>query len=301
MNKEEIKKIFQNNGLDVVGIAPIGPYYELKKILEEKVTKGLVTGMEEPDIEKRINPKLIMEDAASIIVCAFPYHIEVNNQSNISKYCYGLDYHLVIKDKLDKICEAIKEKYKDFNYKIFADNGPLVDRYLAYLSGIGYYGINNNIITDKYGSYVFIGYIVNNFDLEHDNPTRKTCMKCNKCVKYCPGNALEGNYKIDPKKCVSFITQKKDELTLEEIDKMKKNKSLFGCDICQQVCPHNIDICESNIEEFRNDLITTLSEEEISSISNKEFKRRYKDRAFSWRGRNIIKRNIDILNGKSME
>ena len=115
MNKEEIKKIFQNNGLDVVGIAPIGPYYELKKILEEKVTEGLVTGMEEPDIEKRINPKLIMEDAASIIVCAFPYHIEVNSQSNISKYCYGLDYHLVIKDKLDKICEAIKEKYKDYH------------------------------------------------------------------------------------------------------------------------------------------------------------------------------------------
>ncbi|WP_343345064.1 tRNA epoxyqueuosine(34) reductase QueG [Terrisporobacter petrolearius] len=301
MNKDEIKNLFYNRGLDVVGVAPIGPYYELRKNLEEKVNANLVTGMEEPDIEKRINPKLIMEDASSIIVCAFPYYIEQNQRSNISKYCYGLDYHLVIKERLNNICEEIKNIDETFDYKVFADNGPLVDRHLAYLSGIGYYGINNNIITDKYGSYVFIGYIVNNYDLEPDKPTNKTCIKCNKCVKYCPGNALEGNYKMDPKKCVSFITQKKEELTLEEIEKIKKNESIFGCDICQQVCPHNKHICESNIEEFTLNLITNLNEEEINNISNKEFKRRYKNRAFSWRGKNIIKRNMNILKEKSMK
>ena len=301
MNKKEIIELFNKKGLNTVGIAPIGPYYELKKVLKDKVEKNLITGMEEPDLEKRVNPKLIMENAKSIIVCVFPYHIEDKYESNISRYCYGMDYHLVIKEKLNEICEEIKNVDEKFDYRVFADNGPLVDRYLAYLAGIGYYGINNNLITDKYGSYVFIGYIVNNYDLEVDNPTNKTCIKCNKCVKYCPGNALEGNYKMNPKKCLSYITQKKEELTLEEKDKMKKNKLIFGCDICQIVCPHNKDICESNIEEFTTDLITNLDEEEISSISNKEFKRRYKNRAFSWRGRNIIKRNMDIVNEKSME
>ena len=301
MNKKEIIELFNKKGLNTVGIAPIGPYYELKKVLKDKVEKNLITGMEEPDLEKRVNPKLIMENAKSIIVCVFPYHIEDKYESNISRYCYGMDYHLVIKEKLNEICEEIKGVDEKFDYRVFADNGPLVDRYLAYLAGIGYYGINNNLITDKYGSYVFIGYIVNNYDLEVDNPTNKTCIKCNKCVKYCPGNALEGNYKMNPKKCLSYITQKKEELTLEEKDKMKKNKLIFGCDICQIVCPHNKDICESNIEEFTTDLITNLDEEEISSISNKEFKRRYKNRAFSWRGRNIIKRNMDIVNEKSME
>ena len=301
MNKKEIIELFNKKGLNTVGIAPIGPYYELKKVLKDKVEKNLITGMEEPDLEKRINPKLIMENAKSIIVCVFPYHIEDKYESNISRYCYGMDYHLVIKEKLNEICEEIKSVDEKFEYRVFADNGPLVDRYLAYLAGIGYYGINNNLITDKYGSYVFIGYIVNNYDLEVDNPTNKTCIKCNKCVKYCPGNALEGNYKMNPKKCLSYITQKKEELTLEEKDKMKKNKLIFGCDICQIVCPHNKDICESNIEEFTTDLITNLDEEEISSISNKEFKRRYKNRAFSWRGRNIIKRKMDIVNEKSME
>ena len=301
MNKKEIIELFNKKGLNTVGIAPIGPYYELKKVLKDKVEKNLITGMEEPDLEKRVNPKLIMENAKSIIVCVFPYHIEDKYESNISRYCYGMDYHLVIKEKLNEICEEIKSVDEKFEYRVFADNGPLVDRYLAYLAGIGYYGVNNNLITDKYGSYVFIGYIVNNYDLEADNPTNKTCIKCNKCVKYCPGNALEGNYKMNPKKCLSYITQKKEELTLEEKDKMKKNKLIFGCDICQIVCPHNKDICESNIEEFTTDLITNLDEEEISSISNKEFKRRYKNRAFSWRGRNIIKRNMDIVNKKSME
>ena len=301
MNKKEIIELFNKRGLNTVGIAPIGPYYELKKVLQDKVEKNLITGMEEPDLEKRINPKLIMENAKSIIVCVFPYHIEDKYESNISRYCYGMDYHLVIKEKLNEICEEIKNVDEKFDYRVFADNGPLVDRYLAYLAGIGYYGINNNLITDKYGSYVFIGYIVNNYDLEADNPTNKTCIKCNKCVKYCPGNALEGDYKMNPKKCLSYITQKKEELTLEEKDKMKKNKLIFGCDICQIVCPHNKDICKSNIEEFTTDLITNLDEEEISSISNKEFKRRYKNRAFSWRGRNIIKRNMDIVNKKSME
>lgn len=301
MNKIEIIELFNKNNIDTVGIAPIGPYEELRKVLEDKVNKNLITGMEEPDIEKRINPKLIMEDASSIIVCAIPYYVGEKYESNISMYCHGLDYHLVIKEKLNKICEEIKSKDKNFEYKIFTDNGPLVDRYLAYLAGLGYYGINNNLITDKYGSYVFIGYIVNNYNLEPDEKLNKNCMKCNKCVKYCPGNALEGNYQMDPKKCVSYITQKKEELTDEEKEKMRKNKSIFGCDVCQNVCPHNQDVAISKIEEFTTNLITNLSEEEINSISNKEFKRRYNDRAFSWRGRNIIKRNIDIINEKSMK
>ena len=296
MNKKEIIELFNNKGIDTVGIANVGPYDELKKILEDKVSKNLITGMEEPDIEKRINPKLIMEDASSIIVCAIPYYTGKEYESNISRYCYGLDYHLVIKEKLNEICEEIKSKDDKFKYEIFTDNGPLVDRYLAYLAGIGYYGINNNIITDKYGSYVFIGYIVNNYNLEVDESNDKTCLGCNKCVKYCPGNALEGNYQMDAKKCISYITQKKEELTDEEKRKMKKNKSLFGCDICQVVCPHNKDIEISKFKEFTNNLITNLNEEEINSISNKEFKRRYKERAFSWRGRNIIKRNMDIIN-----
>lgn len=301
MKKEELKDFCKSIGIDCVGIAGVGPYYDLEKIIKQRLFNGYTTGMEEPIIEKRVNPKETMENVKSIIVCAFPYYIGNFNESNLSKYCYGEDYHIVVKDMLQQICNHLSDNIDNFDYKIFADNGPLVDRYLAYLSGIGYFGINNNIITDEYGSYVFIGYILTNYEFQSDTPLEKTCIKCGKCVKYCPGNALEGNYQMDPKKCVSYITQKKEELTDEEKEKMRKNKTIFGCDVCQNVCPHNQDVEISNIEEFTTNLITSLSEEEINSISNKEFKRRYNDRAFSWRGRNIIKRNMDIVNEKSMK
>ena len=156
MKKEELKDFCKSIGIDCVGIAGVGPYYDLEKIIKQRLFNGYTTGMEEPIIEKRVNPKETMENVKSIIVCAFPYYIGNFNESNLSKYCYGEDYHIVVKDMLQQICNHLSDNIDNFDYKIFADNGPLVDRYLAYLSGIGYFGINNNIITDEYGSYVFI-------------------------------------------------------------------------------------------------------------------------------------------------
>ncbi|WP_455542567.1 tRNA epoxyqueuosine(34) reductase QueG [Intestinibacter sp.] len=299
MDKDRLIEICKGLGIDTMGIAPVGPYIELEKILRERKQNGHLTGMEEEDIQKRINPKLIMKDAKSIIVCAFPYYTGEYQDANISKYCYGEDYHNVTKQILTDICVKIEKEIPQFKYEIFADNGPLVDRYLAYLSGLGYFGINNNIITDKYGSYVFIAYIVNNYDFSKDRPVEKNCLKCNKCVKYCPGNAILGNYELDPRKCLSYITQKKEELSDDEQRLLRENKKVFGCDICQEVCPHNKEITVTNIHQFSSDLITKIDEDEINEISNKEFKRRYKNRAFSWRGRKIIKRNLDIISDKN--
>ena len=295
MNKEKLKEFCSSIGLKCVGIAGVGPYYDLEKIIKQKLSNGYFTGMEEEIIEKRVNPRLIMENAKSIIVCAFPYYVDEVEESNLSKYCYGEDYHIVAKRYLQRICDFLEEKINNFEYKFFVDNGPLVDRYLAYQSGIGYFGINNNIITDEYGSYIFIGYIVNNYEFYVDDPLPKTCIKCNKCVKYCPGNAILGNFELNPRRCLSYITQKKDDLSEEEMNLIKENKMVFGCDICQEVCPHNKGISITNIEEFKTNLITKLDYNEINDISNKEFKRRYGNRAFSWRGKKIIQRNIEII------
>ncbi len=301
MNSNKLKEFCKSIGLKCVGIAGVGPYNDLERKIKQRLANGYVTGMEEPIIENRIDPRKTMENVKSIIVCAFPYYNGESEKSNISKYCYGQDYHIVVKDILQKICDYLTEEIPNFEFKYFADNGPLVDRHLAYLSGVGYFGINNNIITDEYGSYVFIGYIMNNYEFTPDEPLPKTCIKCMKCVKYCPGNALLGNYGMNPKRCLSYITQKKGELTDEEVKLLKEEKKVFGCDICQDVCPHNKNIMITNINEFKENLITKLNYEEIDSISNKEFKRRYGNRAFSWRGRNIVKRNMDIIYEKSDE
>ena len=301
MNKDKLKEFCKSIGIDCVGIAGVGQYNDLEKIIKRRLLNGYVTGMEEPVIEKRVNPRETMENVKSIIVCAFPYYVGDFKDSNLSKYCYGKDYHIVVREMLQQVCDYLSHNIDGFEYKVFADNGPLVDRYLAYISGIGYFGINNNIITDEYGSYVFIGYIMSNYEFKPDSTSEKTCIKCGKCVKYCPGNALLGNYEMNPKRCLSYITQKKGELELEEKNVLESNKNIFGCDICQDVCPHNKNIPITNIEEFKNDIILKLSEEEINDISNKEFKRRYGDRAFSWRGKNIIKRNIDLVLKKPID
>lgn len=301
MNSNDVKEFCKSIGIECVGVAGVGPYYDLERIIKHRLNNGYFTGMEEPIIEKRINPKATMENAKSIIVCAFPYYIKSDENSNLSKYCYGKDYHIVVKEKLESIANYIGSKLEKFEYMVFSDNGPLVDRYLASISGVGYYGINNNIITDKYGSYVFIGYIINNYEFTPDNPIDKTCIKCGKCITSCPGNAILGNFEINPKRCVSYLTQKKEDLNEEEINILKSNNKVFGCDICQDVCPHNKNIDKTNIEEFYKDLMFNIDEDEINNISNKEFKRKYREKAFSWRGRKIIERNLNILKDKSSD
>lgn len=295
MNKNKLKEFCKSIGINCVGIAGVGPYHDLENIIKDRTKKDFITGMEETSIEKRINPRASMENAESIIVCAFPYFVEDVVDSNLSKYCYGMDYHIVVKEKLQQIADYIDSEIEGFQYMIFADNGPLVDRYLASVSGIGYYGINNNIITDEYGSFVFIGYIINNYYFESDKKSEKSCAKCGKCITSCPGKAILGNFEMNPKKCLSYITQKKEDLSEDEKIALKNNKKIFGCDICQDVCPHNISISKTNIKEFKEELIYNLKEEEINNISNKEFRRRYKEKAFSWRGKKIIQRNIEIL------
>lgn len=299
MNSNDIKEFCKSIGIECVGVAGIGPYYDLERIIKNRLNNGYFTGMEEPLIEKRIDPKVTMKNSKSIIVCAFPYYVKDEENSNLSKYCYGKDYHIVVKDILEKIANHIQSKIEMFEYMIFTDNGPLVDRYLANISGVGYYGINNNIITDKYGSYVFIGYIINNYEFTPDSPIKRTCIRCGKCVVKCPGNAILGNFELNPKRCVSYITQKKEDLSDDEKEILLENNKVFGCDICQDICPHNKNIDKTNIEEFYKDLILNIDEFELDSISNKEFKRKYREKAFSWRGKKIIKRNMDILKNKS--
>jgi epoxyqueuosine reductase QueG len=142
---------------------------------------------------------------------------------------------------------------------------------------------------------VFIGYILNNYPFEVDKPQDRTCFQCFTCVRKCPGQRIIGDFTIDPLRCRSYITQKKGELSEGETEILKKTDMIWGCDVCQDVCPHNRKIEETNLEEFRNKLKYRIELEELEEISNKEFMRRYRDRAFSWRGRPVILRNLQIL------
>ena len=147
------------------------------------------------------------------------------------------------------------------------------------------------LINDDFGSYFFIGYILCDLDLSPDTPLEKTCSGCNRCITVCPGGALGEEFDIN--KCASHISQKKGDLTQSEIAILKKSGLIFGCDACQRVCPHN-NITPNPIKEFAEDLIHSLSIEDIEKLSNREFLKEYKNRAFSWRGKGVLERNINI-------
>lgn len=247
--------------------------------------------MTEKDIEKRINPFLIMEDAKTIIACLCSYYCG-EREGNISKYARGTDYHFVMQDKLGQICGLLKNH--GYKAAAFSDNGVLNDRYIALKAGLGFIGKNGFLINERFGTYTFIGYIITDCEIPPDEYVPKSCIGCSRCINACPTGALTENG-VDGYKCLSYITQKKGELSEYERQLIRKCGTAWGCDTCQDVCPHNKSIELTSIDEFRDNIIDFLEIDD--AVSNKEFKRIYGRRAFAWRGKAVLLRNLKILNG----
>lgn len=234
----------------------------------------------------------------SAIVCLFPYYVEHKDPSNLSRYTWATDYHLVINEYLKKLIEKLQIINTDAQFSIHCDTSPLADRYMAYLAGLGFYGKNNCFISPKWGSYVVIGTILTTLELEPDTPLTQSCMECNRCITACLGQCLgHDEFKFDT--CKSYLTQKKGELTSEEEHIIAKTPLVFGCDVCQEVCPHNKDIPTTPIPEFQS-VEPYIDIDELDSLTNKEFKAKYGHRAFSWRGKKILIRNQEIIESKKL-
>lgn len=289
--KNEILEFAKKLNIEYTGVAPVMRYTELFEELKSRKEKYGLSEFEENDIEKRVNPHLTYPWAKSIIVCLFPYYTGEDVESNISKYARIPDYHKVVKEKLDIICEYIDKKTSS-RCEAFCDTGLLHERYLAYISGLAFRGVNTCLINEKYGTYFFIGCIVTELELESDKPQEKECIKCGKCKNVCPGQAIDGKFHIDVNRCVSYITQLKT-ITDEQKKILKGQNMIYGCDRCQDVCPYNVNAKKTPIEEFYKKRVKKLEKNELESLSNREFKEKYNEFAFSWRGKGAILKNFD--------
>lgn len=295
--KENIILFAKNNSIDKIGFCTAEPFYNVSNIIKSRMEKGYLSGFEEKDIEKRINPKLTMYSAESIIIIAenynknFEFKLDNKLRANLSMCAIGEDYHKIVKRKLEMLGEYIKEVKENIEYKIFVDTGPLVEREIAKRAGIGWQGKNCSIITKEFGSWVFIGYMLINIKIESDYEIIGDCSKCNKCIETCPTGALGYNYEFNAKKCISYLTQTKDIIS-EDLEQ-KIGIQLYGCDICQKVCPYNkyAEIKEtiSDIDMVKPDIIQLLS------MSNKDFKNTYGKTAAGWRGKKVLQRNANIV------
>lgn len=300
LNQYIINKSKELN-IDICGFTDGLPLYNIKDYLKYREENRIKTEFEEKDIEKRIDPNLTMPNCKSIIVVGLSYNVDYDEipdyplKGKLSKSTWGTDYHKVLKEKIELLIDEIKRKV-DFEYKYFVDTGPLIDRELARKAGIGYYGKNCSIINDEYGSFIFLGYILTNLDLEFSEEVSNKCGDCDLCLKACPTGALEGACKFNPKKCISYLTQTKDNIPINLREKM--GMKIYGCDTCQLVCPKNKNIKKSTHKEFMPNITKGYIDiEELLSMSNKEFKKRYGEMAGSWRGKNILKRNAIIALG----
>lgn len=298
MLKENIETFCRSIGLDTIGFIPCRSFEELREFYQERKERNLQNEFEEDDIEKRINPSIYMEDGKTIISIAFPYYLtkENNNMDNgFSVYTKRFDYHRVLKTYLGKICEYIQGL--GGNAECFVDSNSLPERYIAYLAGVGFIGRNNMIITRKYGSYVFLGEIITDLEIDCEDKRKfdeiagyKECGDCDHCIKECPTKSINKK-KINPNICLSYITQKK-EISDKEIGLLKGN--VFGCDFCQLKCPYNEVEITNVLDEFK--ILDYMNDEvsKFANMDNKFFKDKISMTSCGWRGKNVIKRNAII-------
>ena len=233
----------------------------------------------------------IPQNASSVIVIIFPYYNICTSGGNISAYCAVSDYHIVVMEQLKSICADLAEAYPQHSFVPFVDSSPIDEVDAAVKAGLGVKGRNSLLITEKYGSFVFIGEIVTDMELPAELHTDKGCLNCGLCEKACPGGAVCGGA-VNKENCASFISQKKQELTEQQREILKRAKTVFGCDICQKVCPHNGKVLAGDSEAaqgnvlFRDDVFAAVTKENVEAV--------YKDRAFGFRGLKVLQRNLEI-------
>ncbi|CAM3630144.1 tRNA epoxyqueuosine(34) reductase QueG [Mesobacillus zeae] len=300
--KNEIIDYSKSIGIDKIGFASSSPFTEMKNKLLIQQELGYQSGFEEKDIEKRVNPALIMEAPQSIIAIALAYPSKMGEKVESKKgqrrgiFCrasWGLDYHVLVKEKLKQLEAFISEKLPEARFQSMVDTGELVDRAVAERAGIGWSGKNCSIITPEFGSYVYLGEMVTNIPFEADQPLEDRCGTCNKCVEACPTGALVQGGQLNSQSCIAFLTQTKGFLADEYRERL--GNRLYGCDSCQTACPDNKGKDFHFHTEMEPDPETVKPLlKPLLHMSNRDFKERFGPLSGSWRGKKPIQRNAII-------
>ncbi|MBA3335583.1 MAG: tRNA epoxyqueuosine(34) reductase QueG [Acidobacteria bacterium] len=234
-------------GIHEIGIVRAEPLERESEHFKEWLVKNFHASMQwmEREPEKRSDPKLIFPNAKSVIVVALNYytpheHEESTEKGKVSRYAWGDDYHDVLKEKLRELFSFIKTIDETADGKICVDTAPIMDKAWAVRAGLGWLGKHSNVITKEYGSWVFLGEILLNLELEYDTEiVEDHCGTCTKCLDACPTNAIVAPYVINSEKCLSYATIELRSAELPEQISNNLNGWLYGCDICQNVCPWN--------------------------------------------------------------
>ncbi len=296
----EIKDKAFDLGFDLCGIAPVRSLEEYRDKIDYWIDRRFHAGMfyMERNIEKRINPALMVDGAQSVVVTGMNYYRKYkpgDDKPVFSRYALGQDYHSVLKDRLQILLDFIKEKHPGTEGRVFVDTAPVLERGWAVAAGLGWAGKNSMVINKSIGSFFFIGVVIINTRMEYDSPeTKDYCGNCRKCIDTCPTGAILENRMINSNRCLSYLTiENKGDIQEEYID--KKGQKVFGCDICQEVCPWNNKAKETTIKEFDPlPEILNYTAENWKNITEEEFNRIFKTTAIMRAGYEGFMRNIRL-------
>lgn len=248
--------------------------------------------------DKRLNPKVLVPGAKSVVSLLLNYYPKESQREDsykISKYAYGTDYHFVIKDKLKSLMNFIHQEIGEVDGRVFVDSAPVLDKAWAAKSGLGWIGKHSNLLTKKTGSFYFIAELIIDLQLEYDTPVTDHCGSCTACIDACPTQAITAPYQVDGSKCISYFTiELKD--SLPESQKGKFEDWMFGCDICQDVCPWNRFSKPHNEPLFNPhpDLLD-MDKRDWEEITEEVFRKIFKKSAVKRTKFSGLKRNIAFL------
>jgi epoxyqueuosine reductase len=298
MIKAEAKKL----GFMFCGIAKAGFLEEEAPRLEKWLKNNMHGEMQymENHFDKRLDPRLLVDGAKSVISLGLNYYTE-NEQVDpsapkISKYAYGEDYHYVIKDKLKLLLNFINKQIGEVSGRAFVDSAPVLDKAWAKKAGLGWIGKNTNLINKKAGSFFFLAELIVDMELEYDiEPTADHCGSCTRCIDACPTDAIIAPYVVDGSKCISYLTiELKNEIPNEFKGKM--DNWMFGCDVCQDVCPWNkFSVLHQEPSFNPHPELLGIDKREWEDITGEIFQKIFKNSAVKRTKFTGLKRNIEFL------
>jgi len=302
-----IKDKARELGFSKVGIARADVLTDESTRLNEWLSRGYRGTMAwmQKDPEKRVDVRRIVPGAKSVISVALNYYIPTSHSNadrtgKISRYAWGDDYHVVVTPRIQSLVDCIKSEKPDVHSAAYVDTGPVLEKAWAVRAGIGWLGKHTNVITKEYGSWVFLGEIIVDTELEYDEPIADFCGSCTACIRACPTDAIVEPYVLDSTKCISYLTIENKEDIPEEL-KPKLANWVYGCDICQDVCPWN------RFQQPTEEIAFRPREENInpdlralSTIAEEEFSRRFRRSPVKRTKRQGLMRNAKaVLEGQT--
>lgn len=297
--KQKIVAYATTIGIDELKVTTADPFIVMKQRLVRQQEKGFASGFEEPDLDKRTTPTLLLDEAQSIIAIAIAYPSKLKDAPRsvaderrglFARASWGLDYHRAVGSRLKLLQAYIEDLVPGVRTRSMVDTGELVDRAVAERAGIGFSGKNCSIISPEKGSYLYLGEMILDTYLPPDEMIEDGCGECTKCMTACPTTALVEPGVLDAKRCIAYLTQMKTLMPREFRSKL--GGRLYGCDTCQQVCPYNRKKDWRHHEELLPDAeIAKPLLVPLLKLSNREFKAKFGHLSGAWRGKKPIQRN----------